>query len=78
MNGASVCLLVVMFLAIVGGSAWVFSDTPEVRAQKLAASRNHELVRTCMRGRGSPKLDAQGVLKDCDYDHKHGLKFKME
>lgn len=78
MKGTDIGFAAALSFVAVGALLWAFSDTPEVRAQKLAASRNHELVRTCMRGHGSPKLDAQGVLLDCDYNHKHGLTLKKE
>lgn len=78
MNGPGISFAAFLVAVTAAIGLWASWDTPEVRAQKLAASRNHELVKTCMRGHGSPKLDAQGVLQDCDYNHKHGLTLKKE
>lgn len=57
---------------VVGVALYMFKQTPE----EVAAGRNYDLVRTCVRAHGDPRTDDKGRLLGCDYNHKHGLKLE--
>lgn len=63
-----------ILLAVVAVAFYLFHQTPE----EVAAGRNYDLVRTCVRAHGDPKTDDKGILLGCDYNHKHGFDLKLK